>query len=151
MTAALTTLPLADSAEPPITEAEAAAIMAKLKIQADPQALILHQKLGTFLIQHDVGATHLARNFDSEAQVNFAIEVSRELAQSADPEIRIRGTQTLLLALKTRLAISEQSIKLAAASRGKTRATNRPPVFNGVAVNGPVTLVTSAPSPPISV
>jgi len=144
MTAALTPLPPADPAEPPITEAEAAAIMAKLKIQADPQALILHQKLGTFLIQHDVGATHLARNFDSEAQVNFAIEVSRELAQSADPEIRIRGTQTLLLALKTRLAISEQSIKLAAASRGKTRAANRPPVFNG-----PVTVLTQSPPIPV--
>ena len=150
MTEALTTMP-AGAPEPPISEEEAASIMAKLKINADPQALILHQKLGTYLIQHDVGACHLARNFDSEAQVNFAIEVSRELAQSPDPDIRARGVNALLLSLKTRLAISEQSIKLAAASRGKNRAANRPPIFHGVAVNGPVTLVTSAPSPAISV
>lgn len=136
---------------PPITEAEAAAIMAKLKINADPAALVLHKQLGQYLIAQDVGACQIAKNFDSEAQIAHAIEVSRELSQSADPEIRIRGTQTLLLALKTRLALAEQAIKLAAASRGKNRAANRPPIFHGVAVNGPVTLVTSAPSPAIPV
>lgn len=140
----VTTNPAPAPEAPPITEAEAAAIMTKLKINADPQALILHKQLGQFLIQHDVGATQLAKNFDSEAQIAFAVDVARELAQSPDPEIRVRGVQSLLLAIKTRTAVAEQAIKLAAASKGKTRSANRPPVFNG-----PVTVLTQPP--PISV
>lgn len=140
----VTTNPAPAPEAPPITEAEAAAIMAKLKINADPQALILHKQLGQFLIQHDVGATQLAKNFDSEAQIAFAVDVARELAQSPDPEIRVRGVQSLLLAIKTRTAVAEQAIKLAAASKGKTRSANRPPVFNG-----PVTLVAQPPAIPV--
>lgn len=140
----VTTNPAPAPEAPPITEAEAAAIMTKLKINADPQALILHKQLGQFLIQHDVGATQLARNFDSEAQIAFAVDVARELAQSPDPEIRVRGVQSLLLAIKTRTAVAEQAIKLAAASKGKTRSANRPPVFNG-----PVTVLTQSPPIPV--
>lgn len=140
----VTTNPAPAPEAPPITEAEAAAIMAKLKINADPQALILHKQLGQFLIQHDVGATQLAKNFDSEAQIAFAVDVARELAQSPDPEIRVRGVQSLLLAIKTRTAVAEQAIKLAAASKGKTRSANRPPVFNG-----PVTVLTQSPPIPV--
>jgi len=140
----VTTNPAPAPEAPPITEAEAAAIMTKLKINADPQALILHKQLGQFLIQHDVGATQLAKNFDSEAQIAFAVDVARELAQSPDPEIRVRGVQSLLLAIKTRTAVAEQAIKLAAASKGKTRSTNRPPVFNG-----PVTVLTQSPPIPV--
>lgn len=140
----VTTNPAPAPEAPPITEAEAAAIMAKLKINADPQALILHKQLGQFLIQHDVGATQLAKNFDSEAQIAFAVDVARELAQSPDPEIRVRGVQSLLLAIKTRTAVAEQAIKLAAASKGKTRSANRPPVFNG-----PVTVLTQSPAIPV--
>ncbi len=140
----VTTNPAPAPEAPPITEAEAAAIMTKLKINADPQALILHKQLGQFLIQHDVGATQLAKNFDSEAQIAFAVDVARELAQSPDPEIRVRGVQSLLLAIKTRTAVAEQAIKLAAASKGKTRSANRPPVFNG-----PVTVLTQSPPIPV--
>ncbi len=140
----VTTNPAPAPEAPPITEAEAAAIMTKLKINADPQALILHKQLGQFLIQHDVGATQLAKNFDSEAQIAFAVDVARELAQSPDPEIRVRGVQSLLLAIKTRTAVAEQAIKLAAASKGKTRSANRPPVFNG-----PVTVLTQPPPIPV--
>lgn len=140
----VTTNPAPAPEAPPITEAEAAAIMTKLKINADPQALILHKQLGQFLIQHDVGATQLAKNFDSEAQIAFAVDVARELAQSPDPEIRVRGVQSLLLAIKTRTAVAEQAIKLAAASKGKTRSANRPPVFYG-----PVTMLTQPPAIPV--
>ena len=140
----VTTNPAPAPEAPPITEAEAAAIMTKLKINADPQALILHKQLGQFLIQHDVGATQLAKNFDSEAQIAFAVDVARELAQSPDPEIRVRGVQSLLLAIKTSTAVAEQAIKLAAASKGKTRSANRPPVFNG-----PVTVLTQSPPIPV--
>lgn len=140
----VTTNPAPAPEAPPITEAEAAAIMTKLKINADPQALILHKQLGQFLIQHDVGATQLAKNFDSEAQIAFAVDVARELAQSPDPEIRVRGVQSLLLAIKTRTAVAEQAIKLAAASKGKTRSANRPPVFYG-----PVTMLTQSPPIPV--
>lgn len=141
----LNPLPEPPVAKSSITEAEAADIMTKLKINADPAALILHKQLGQFLVEHDVGATQLARNFDSEAQIAHAINISRELSQNPDPETRVRGVQTLLLAIKTRTALAEQALKLAEASKRKSRFTsNRPPVFTG-----PVTIVSEPPAIPV--
>ena len=60
---------------PPITDDEAASAMRVLKIDGDTLAIQAYKRLGTWLVQNDVGACQLAKTFDSDQQINYAIEI----------------------------------------------------------------------------
>lgn len=129
---------------PTVSDNEAAELMTRLGIDSTPDAIANFKRLGTYLIEQDVGACQLAKSFDSDSQIAFAIEVARELAQNTEPEVRAKGVQALLQAVKVRAAVSEQAVKLAAASKGRQKHGNRPPIFNG-----PVTVVSQPPAIPV--
>lgn len=120
--------------EPPtITNEEAAAAMKLLHIDANPLSLEAYKRVGAWMIQNDVPAVKLAQTFGSDAEIDYAIQVSRELADNPDPKIRAEGVRSLLMAVKTRSVVAEQALKLTEASlaKNKVRGRNLAPVFTG--------------------
>jgi len=132
--------------KPAVTDLQAAEAMKSLGIESDPAAMQAYKTLGTWLVANDVGACQLAKTFDSETQIQYAIEISRELCGNEDPYVRSNGVKSLLLAVKTRSALAEQAIRLANSSGGNSTRGHRnlPPVFNG-----PVTVVSEKPPIPV--
>ena len=118
---------------PRISNEEAAEAMRLLHIDANPLALEAYKKVGSWMIQNDVPAVKLAQTFGSDAEIDYAIQVSRELADNPDPHIRAKGVNSLLSAIKTRSVVAEQALRLAEASanKGVTKGRNLPPVFSG--------------------
>ena len=126
----------------PITTEEASAAMLALGIRVRTSDVDNYKKVGSWLVQQDINAVKLAQSFDSDDQIKLAIEVSRELVQHGDPDIRVKGVQSLLAAVKARVQVSTQTMKLAEAVGGvrKGGGRNLPPVFRGeiyVSVNAP--------------
>lgn len=128
-----------------VTNDEASLAMKALGIHANIEDIRNYKNIGSWLIAQDIPAVKLAQTFDSDEQIKLAIEVSRDLANHEDPEIKAKGVQGLLSAVKARAQVANQSMKLAeAAGAGPNkRGRNLPPTFNGAIYLN----VTPAPTP----